>query len=78
MAVRLKEGAKDLDFEPGTPLFKTRMITNTISTTYMVTKDGTRFLVGTIVGETIPPKILIVTNWTEMLRTRDTPGSRRQ
>ena len=70
MAARLKEGEKEIDFEPAAPLFKTRMMPNQVATDYVVTPDGTRFLVGSLIGETRPPSITIVTNWMESLKPR--------
>ena len=67
MAVRVKEDTTGLDFEPATSLFKTHMLPNRFASDYVVTADGSRFLVGTLVGETRSPSVTIMMNWTGAL-----------
>lgn len=58
--------------EPGTPkpLFKTRMLTGMIQSAseYDVTADGQRFLIGTTVNEANSTPVIVMLNWSAMLK----------
>jgi len=65
MAVPMKLGSS---LEPGVPqpLFETQKVVTRVR--YTMTGDGQRFLVITPVGETTPPSIAVVLNWTAVLK----------
>ena len=70
MAVRVTMRGDSPDISTATPLFTTRMVPTALFTDYDVTRDGQRFLVGTVLdGPTVArPGSIVIVNWTAELR----------
>ena len=70
MAAGIKTGGAALQVAAPVGLFTTRMMPSTIFTDYDVTRDGQRFIVGTILDtpNATRPSSIVVLNWTAELK----------
>ena len=70
MAVSITTAGAALEVAAPVALFTTRMMPSTVFTDYDVTRDGQRFLVGTILDtpSATPPSSMVVLNWTAELK----------
>ena len=70
MAVRVQTGGDTFQSSAPTALFSTRMFTQSVFTDYDVTRDGQRFVIGTLLDapNAIRPIAIVVLNWTADLK----------
>jgi Tol biopolymer transport system component len=65
MAVTVKAGGETIEFATPTPLFTTRLVPSEVYRDYDVTRDGQRFVIGTLLdGPAVArPGAIVVLNW---------------
>jgi len=70
MAVSIKTGGAALQVAAPTELFTTGMLASPVMRDYDATRDGRRFLVGTILdaSSATRPSSIVVLNWQEELK----------
>lgn len=69
MAAEVSSNGQTLVVGAVRPLFETRPVLG-LTTAYDVTADGNRFLVNTIIGETVSSPITLVANWDAELKKK--------
>jgi Tol biopolymer transport system component len=69
MTVSLKRTGISLEFAPPTPMFKVPMLRGpTPNRDYDVTRDGQRFLIGTVIGDTPGTPATVIIDWLSALK----------
>jgi Tol biopolymer transport system component len=69
MTIALRRTGTSVEFAPPKPMFKVRMLRGpTPNRDYDVTRDGQRFLIGTVIGDTQAMPATVVMNWTSALK----------
>ncbi|HEX9422256.1 MAG TPA: protein kinase [Pyrinomonadaceae bacterium] len=69
MSSAVKTGGTEFEFAAPKPLFKTRMMAWVLGFhEYDVSRDGQRFLIGTLIGEPTAPPPTVIMNWPALLK----------